>query len=94
MGSCVNLEEMYIVIRNLTVMKIHTQAPKHACTHAHVYTQTHRNGEWSISEVLHLASFMVVMCFVSGEAALAVGKGNIQQANIWSAEILLVVITV
>jgi hypothetical protein len=37
---------------------------------------------------------MVVMCFVSGEAALAVGKGNIQQANVWRAEILLVVITV
>jgi hypothetical protein len=37
---------------------------------------------------------MVVMCFVSEEAALAVGKGDIQQANMWSAEILLVVITV
>jgi hypothetical protein len=37
---------------------------------------------------------MVVMCFVSGEVALVVGKGNIHQANIWSAEILLVVITV
>jgi hypothetical protein len=37
---------------------------------------------------------MVVMCFVSGEAALAVGKDNIQQANMWGAEILLVVIPV
>ena len=49
---------------------------------------------WRRDEIPHLATFMVVMCFVGGEAALAVGKGNIQQANIWSAEILLVVITV
>jgi hypothetical protein len=49
----------------------------------------HRNGDCSISDIPHLASFMLVMCFVGGEAALAVGKGNIQQADIWSAEILL-----
>ena len=39
MEGCVKLEEMCIVIWNLTVMKIHAQAPKHACTHAHTDTQ-------------------------------------------------------
>jgi len=68
----------------------------HPSVHAHMYTYTHNTQKWGMTnnEILHLASFMLVMCSVGGEAALAVGKGNIQQANTWRAEILLVVITV